>query len=78
MAASKGWSAALIASAFTGYAVSRALSSIFIGPVIDRWSAARLLPVYLVPTAAGLLLLLSVAGFGVPRHILVGGRERGM
>ncbi|MDZ7639698.1 MAG: MFS transporter [Bryobacterales bacterium] len=54
LAASKGWSAALIASAFTGYAVSRALSSIFIGPVIDRWSAARLLPVYLVPDCRGL------------------------
>lgn len=59
LGASKGWSAALIAGAFTAYAVSRACSSIFIGPMIDRWSAARLVPVYLLPNALGLLLLLS-------------------
>lgn len=59
LAASKGWSAALIASAFTGYAVSRAFSSIFVGPLIDRWSAARLMPVYLLPNAMGLLVMLS-------------------
>ncbi|MDZ7639550.1 MAG: MFS transporter [Bryobacterales bacterium] len=78
LAASKGWSAALIASAFTGYAVSRALSSIFIGPVIDRWSAARLLPVYLVPNAAGLLLLLFGSGVWIaPAYLVLVGVSAG-
>ncbi|MCU0226377.1 MAG: MFS transporter [Bryobacterales bacterium] len=53
LAESKGWSAALIASAFTAYALSRALSSIAVGPVIDRFSAARLAPIYLLPNAIG-------------------------
>ncbi|MCW5963717.1 MAG: MFS transporter [Bryobacterales bacterium] len=71
LAESKGWSAALIASAFTAYALSRALSSIFVGPIIDRFSAARLAPVYLLPNALGLGILLSSSATWVAPVYLV-------
>jgi MFS family permease len=78
LAESKGWSAALIASAFTGYAVSRALSSIFVGPVIDRWSAARLMPLYLLPNAIGLFVLLSSnAAWIAPVYLVLVGVSAG-
>jgi MFS family permease len=57
LGASKGWSPAWLATAFTGYAVARASASLLVGPLIDRWSAHTLLPVYLLPLAAGLGVL---------------------
>ncbi len=78
LAESKGWSAALIASAFTAYALSRALSSIFVGPVIDRFSAARLAPVYLLPNALGLgVLLMSSATWVAPVYLVLVGVSGG-
>ncbi|MDZ7771657.1 MAG: MFS transporter [Balneolaceae bacterium] len=49
-----GWTAALLATAFTAFAVARITSSLGIGPLIDRWSAARLFPYHLLPLGAGL------------------------
>lgn len=78
LAESKGWSAALIASAFSAYALSRALSSIFAGPIIDRYSAARLAPVYLLPNALGLgILLLSSATWVAPVYLVLVGISGG-
>ncbi len=78
LAESKGWSAALIASAFTAYALSRALSSIAVGPVIDRFSAARLAPVYLLPNALGLGVLLSTnAAWVAPVYLVLVGVSGG-
>lgn len=50
-----GWSATLIATAFVGFAGSRVVSSISIGPVIDYFSAKKVLPYYLFPFGAGLI-----------------------
>lgn len=50
-----GWTATLIASAFVGFAASRILSSLLIGPVIDRFSAKGVFPFYLLPFGIGLL-----------------------
>jgi predicted MFS family arabinose efflux permease len=49
------WSATLIASAFVGFAASRIVSSLSIGPAIDYFSARQLFPFYLLPFGAGLL-----------------------
>jgi MFS family permease len=57
LAESRGWPTAWLAAAFSGYALARAFSSLAAGPLIDRYSAHRLLPLYLWPLAAGLLLL---------------------
>ena len=50
-----GWSATLIASAFVGFAISRIVSSLSIGPAIDYLSAKKLFPFYLLPLGGGLL-----------------------
>lgn len=50
-----GWSAALIASAFIGFAGGRIASSLSIGPAIDRFSAETIFPFYLLPFGLGLL-----------------------
>lgn len=50
-----GWSATLIATAFVGFAISRIISSISIGPVIDYFSARIVFPYYVLPFGAGLV-----------------------
>jgi len=53
----KGWAPEWMAAAFTGFALSRALSSLAVGPLIDRFSALRLLPLYLLPLGLGVVAL---------------------
>lgn len=57
LAQSKGWALEWMAAAFAAFAVTRALSSLAIGPVIDRFTATRLLPLYMLPLAGGLITL---------------------
>jgi MFS family permease len=58
LAESRGWSAASVALAFIGYAIARAASSVAVGPIIDKYSGLALLPIYLLPITAAVLLLL--------------------
>lgn len=51
-----GWTVGLVATAFISFAVFRIISSIFIGPLIDRFSAQALIPFYLIPMIIGLIL----------------------
>jgi MFS family permease len=53
----RGWPPELIAGAITVFAVVRAACSIAVGPLIDRWTARRLTPLFLLPLAAGLATL---------------------
>lgn len=53
----KGWSLALFAAAYPGYSAAAVAASLAFGWAVDRWNAGRLLPAYLLPMAAGLLLL---------------------
>lgn len=48
-----GWSAALIATAFIAHALARIVSSLFIGPLIDKISAASIFPYHLIPIGIG-------------------------
>lgn len=57
IAESKGWSAAWMATSFSIFALTRATLSIISGPLIDRWSGARLLPFIVLPIPFALLLL---------------------
>jgi len=54
----KGWSIEWMAAAFTGFAVTRAVCSIGVGSLIDRYSATALLPIYTFPMGAAVLLVL--------------------
>lgn len=51
-----GWSAAIIASAFAFFAGMRIVSSLDIGPVIDRLSARTIFPFYILPLGLGLVV----------------------
>lgn len=51
-----GWTSGLIASAFTGFAISRIGSALGVGPLIDRWSARQIFPFYLLPFGGGLIV----------------------
>lgn len=55
----KGWSITLIASAFLAYALARVLGALATGGLIDRFSAARVFPLSLLPMAGALLLVLG-------------------
>lgn len=57
LAEDRGWSAQTMATGFAGFAMARLLTSIVIGPLIDRWSAVRLFPFILLPVMAGLVFL---------------------
>lgn len=57
LAGSKGWSLALLATAFIGFSVSHSLTGIATGPAIDRFGATRLMPYVLLPMGCGLLFL---------------------
>jgi len=57
IAEGKGWSLALISSAFTAYAITHIVGLLLTGPLIDRLGARRLLGVYLLPMLAALGVL---------------------
>jgi MFS family permease len=59
IAEAKGWSLALISTAFSAFAGTHVLSLLLSGPLVDRLGAPRLLGFYLLP----LLLALAVVGF---------------
>lgn len=46
-----------MATCFIGYAVARTVGSIVSGPLIDRVSAVRMFPLYLIPFIFGVLML---------------------
>jgi MFS family permease len=51
-----GWTSSLLATAFVAFATSRILTSLGVGPLIDRWSAQTLFPFYMIPFGAGLIV----------------------
>lgn len=53
----KSWELAWFAAGYPFYAAASVVSGLAAGWVIDRWSANRVLPAYLLPMAAGLLVL---------------------
>lgn len=53
----KGWSLELLATAFVVFAISQSLTALCAGQAIDRFGARRLLPVFLLPMGAAMLLL---------------------
>jgi predicted MFS family arabinose efflux permease len=56
----KGWSMAWIATCFVGYGVSKTISSLLAGPLVDRYSARKIFPFYLGPMALGALSLVAL------------------
>jgi MFS family permease len=67
LAETKGWSLAWLASCFLGYAATKVVVSLVSGPIVDRFGAWRLFPVFLPPLGVGLLF---VVGFDHPMAAL--------
>lgn len=57
LAQSKLWSIQFLASSFVCFAIGRILGSIVGGPLVDRFTAVRMMKLYLFPFALGLLAL---------------------
>ncbi|MGI9435927.1 MAG: MFS transporter [Geminicoccaceae bacterium] len=57
LAEGKGWSAALITGQYWIFALSAIATSLAAGPMIDRLTAARVMPLFLVPLAMALIIL---------------------
>jgi len=55
----KGWQLTHFAAGYPVFAATTVVSSLLAGGAIDRWSAIRVLPVFLLPMAFGLLVLAS-------------------
>ena len=53
----KGWSLSLFAATYPAYSLAAVGASLAFGWAVDRWSAGRLLPAYLVPMGVGLFVL---------------------
>jgi len=53
----KGWSTAWLTGSYWVYAVGTVLATLAAGPLIDRITAVRVLPGFLLPLAAGLLVI---------------------
>ncbi len=53
----KMWRIEWMAASIMAYAVASSLSSIAAGPMVDRYTAARIFPFVLIPLAMGLLVL---------------------
>jgi MFS family permease len=57
-----GWTAAVVASAFVAFAISRIVSGLLSGPMIDRFSAQTLFPFFLIPMMLGLMVAIFFSG----------------
>lgn len=78
LAETKGWSLELLAAAFVVFAFSQSLTALCAGQAIDRFGARRLLPVFLLPLAAAMLLLsFSSAPLSAQLYMLATGATAG-
>lgn len=53
----KGWDPAVFPRYFAVFAATQLPSGLLAGPLVDRWSARRLVPVFLLPLTASLVVL---------------------
>jgi MFS family permease len=65
LAQTKGWSLTWFAACFAAFAAAQLPAGLLAGPLVDRVGATKLLPVFLLPLAASLVVLAS------GRHMLV-------
>ena len=57
LAEDKGWSAQWVTGNYWLYAAAAMATSLIAGPIIDRFTAVRIMPLYLLPLAAALLTI---------------------
>lgn len=75
----KDWAFETWAAWFVGYAVARAASMALAGPVIDRYGATRVLPVFLLPMAISMVAIIAVQpAWGIPLYLVPTGISSGI
>ena len=65
LADARGWDLAVLAAAFSLYAALKIVASLLTGPLVDRFSARRILPLMAIPLLLGFWLILlpdNIAG----------------
>ncbi len=74
LAEGKGWSGLWVTSNYWVYALCTVMTSLIAGPLIDRFTAARVVPFYLAPLIAALLLLVPAKDplWVIPYMVLIG------
>jgi len=78
LAETKGWSLTWFAACYPIYALATVATSLAVGWAVDRWRAAWLLPFYLLPLAAALLVLVWVdAPAGTIAFMMLAGATSG-
>lgn len=79
LAEAKGWTAQWVTGSYWIFGVATVLALITAGPLIDRLSAARVMPFYLLPLAAGLILLAPAEDpLWVLAYLFLGGLNSGL
>lgn len=79
LAEAKGWSAEWVTGSYWIFGLSTVLALLTAGPLIDRLTAARIMPFYLLPLAAGLILLApAVDPLWVLAYLFLGGINSGL
>jgi MFS family permease len=75
----KGWSLAWFAANYSTMAVASVVTSLIVGPLVDRTSALRMTPYYQIPALLSLLFLAgSDALWVVPVYMVLNGISFGM
>jgi MFS family permease len=74
LAVAKGWGVAWLTGSYWVYALGSVLAALAAGPLIDRITAARVLPGFLLPMVLGLLVVWAFDGalWALPYLFLIG------
>jgi MFS family permease len=79
LAESRGWSVEWVAASFSAYALAGAFSMLAAGQWVDRISATRLFPFYLLPFVAAMLMAIFIEGqWVVPLYLVFIGLASGL
>lgn len=79
LAEAKGWSAAWVTGSYWAFGLGTVISLLAAGPLIDRLTAARIMPYFLLPLAAGLLLLVpGTHPMWIIPYLFLGGLNSGV
>jgi MFS family permease len=79
LANAKGWPLSLLAASFSAYAAASVLALMTAGPLVDRFSAVRIMPLFLLPlTLSCTVLVASDAAWTAPVFLALLGISTGL
>jgi MFS family permease len=79
LAEAKGWSAAWVTGSYWAFGLGTVIALLAAGPLIDRLTAVRVMPFYLLPLAAGLILIAPASDpLWMPAYLFLCGLNSGV